>query len=108
LLATDLWSSGVLGSVDLNLPGLEYVAAHLKKRDCRNVEAALHDPKFDHVNNTDAACTNCEILSILQTKLFRSYAQSTDYYFFLCLLILYSSLTSNLDYACCFSFSYHH
>jgi hypothetical protein len=61
LLATILWLGAVFGTIDLNLPELEYVADHLNKRDCRKLVAALHDPNFDLVNNINAAGKYWEI-----------------------------------------------
>jgi hypothetical protein len=90
------------GLVDLSLLGFEYVADHLKKRDRRKAEAALHDPKFNHFNNTDAACMNCKILSISKTKYISILRPICRLLFSSCLFVLYS----NLEYTC-FSFSHH-
>ncbi|KAJ9588519.1 hypothetical protein L9F63_018101 [Diploptera punctata] len=43
------------GTIDLNLPELEYIADHLKRSECRKLVAVLHDPNFDIVNNIQAA-----------------------------------------------------
>jgi len=55
LFAMILWLGAVLGTVELNLPELQYVADHLTKSECRKLVAVLHDPNFDIVNNIYAA-----------------------------------------------------
>jgi len=62
LFRTFIWLVEILGTVDLNMPQLEYVADHLEKRDCRRLVTALHDSHFDLLSNTDAAnATNISI-----------------------------------------------
>ena len=46
------------GTIDLNIPELEYIADHLQNLECRKLIAALHDPNFDIVTNIDAAGKN--------------------------------------------------
>lgn len=58
LLVTFIWLVEILGTVDLNMPELEFVANHLEKRDCRRLVTALHDPHFDLLNNMDVAGVN--------------------------------------------------
>lgn len=57
----------ILGTIDLIMPELEYIADHLEKRDCRRLVAALHDPNFDLFNNMAAAGIN--LYSNFQTKI---------------------------------------
>jgi hypothetical protein len=54
LFAMILWLGEVIGTVELNLPELQYVADHLTKSECRKLVAVLHHPNYDIVNNTDA------------------------------------------------------
>ncbi|XP_069685076.1 uncharacterized protein [Periplaneta americana] len=50
-----LWLGTAQGTVDLNLPELEYVANHLKRIECKKLVASLHDPNFDIESNIDLA-----------------------------------------------------
>jgi hypothetical protein len=59
------------------MPELEYVADHLQKRDCRRLVAALHDPHFELLNNTDVAGVN-SYSNILVLKLCVPYEDTLE------------------------------